>query len=455
MKNLKLFCESTAIIFSFTILMAISGCSDDYKFGLDIANQGLTSSQIRTIDDALVIAEQAKAMLGGESNTRSTQMREIDRENVRVICNDKTRSLSSAGLDTLIYVVNYAGDEGFAIISANPATEALLGVTEKGCYDDAVAENEGLALFMDMAEGYVSNRGVTSIDPFIEVVTTLIDSINPLITVAWGQMFPEGLYCPNTIAGCANTAAIQICSYYEYPTSMNLTFSQRERDAITINWSEVKMHQRSCGSYASHTNCSASVNSHMVIGEMARQCGVYAGSRYRNNGSVIPSDNPAPYSYTNYVYWNGASTSTYLDVSGGLDIVDMIESLGYVRPQPQNYTAQCTQYPLSSGKPIYMTGCNSNNGEGHAWVVDGYKHYQDILMSHATEPATFVGTSYRYYNHVNWGWNGISNGYFLDGVFSANSALTYDDPSLGTASNSFNNYVQYFPVVKQLSLIHE
>lgn len=454
MKNMKLFCESIAIFFSFTVLMAISGCSDDYKFGLDIANQGLTASQTRTIDDALVIAEQAKAMLGEEANTRSTQMREIDRENVRVICKSKTRSLSSDGLDTLIYVVNYVDDEGFAIISANPATEALLGVTGKGCYDDAVAENEGLALFMEMAEGYVRNRVVTSIDPFIEVLTTLIDSLNPLITVDWGQMFPEGLYCPNTTAGCANTAAIQICSYYEYPTSMNLTFSQRERDAITINWSEVKMHQRGCGSYASHTNCSASVNSHKVIGEMARQCGVYSGSIYYiYYDSVIPCDNPAPYSYTNYVYWDDVSTFTYLDVSCGLDVVDMIESLGYVRPQPQSYTSQCTQSPLSMGRPIYMLGSDSNGG--HFWVIDGYKYYQDILMSHATEPATFVGTSYRYYNHVNWGWNGISNGYFLDGVFNANSAFIYDDPSLGIASDSYNINLKYFPVVKQLSLIYK
>ena len=430
-----------ASLLSFVILISVLSCADDYKYETNTGNTEPNKSSIRTVAEAFEIADQAKDMFFNQSNTRSGQLRIVDKDNLRVICNSKTRSNT---FDTLIYVVNYKDNEGFAIVSAIKGTDEILGITEMGNYDDAVAENAGLSLFMEMAEKYIREKTRFPGDPFIETTTTLIGSVSPLISVKWGQEFPEGLYCPNTIAGCANTAAIQICSYYQYPTSMNLTFSQRERNSITINWAEVKTHHRGCGSYASHTNCTASVNSHKVIGEMARQCGVYSGSEYIHNGVVLPNTTPAPYSYYNYCYLNSAATSTYLDISYGLDVVDMIESLGFVRPQPQTYTSQCTKNHLNFGKPVYMYG--NSLSSGHFWVIDGYKYYKDTMTNHATEPVT-ITINYRYYNHVNWGWNGISNGYFLDNVFSAYAGYSYDDPSLGFVTNSYNYSLEYFPVV--------
>ena len=428
-------------LLSFVILFSVLCCTDDYKLETNTDNTGSKESSTRTIEDAFNIANQANNLFFNQGKTRSEQPRLVDKENLQVICNSKTRTDSS---DTLIYVVNYADNEGFAIISAIQGTDEILGITEKGNYEDAVAENAGLSLFMEMAEEYVKNKTRSPDDPFIEVIKTLIGSVNPLIDVTWGQKFPEGLYCPNTIAGCANTAAIQICSYYEHPTSMNLTFSQRERDVISINWAEIKMHQRGCGSYVSHINCTASSNSHKVIGEMARQCGVYSGSYYQNNGVSMPNNTPAPYNYFDYVAWSTASTITYLDSENALDVVDMIESLGFVRPQPYNYMSLCTKIPLNLGRPVYMYG--SNITSGHFWVIDGYKFFKDTTINHATEPAT-ITESFSYYNHVNWGWNGISNGYFLDNVFSANAAYSYDNPSLGIATNTYNYSLKYFPVV--------
>ena len=433
-----------ASLLSFVILISLLSCADDYKFETNTVNTEPNESSIRTVADAFEIADQAKDMFFNQSETRSGQSRIVDKDNLRVICNSKTRSNTS---DTLIYVVNYKDNEGFAIVSAVQGTDELLGITEMGNYDDAVAENPGLSLFMEMAEKYIREITRFSGDPFIETTTTLIGSVSPLISVKWGQEFPEGLYCPNTISGCANTAAIQICSYYQYPTSMNLTFSQRERDHITINWTDVKKHQRGCGSFSSHTNCTASVNSHKVIAEMARQCGVYADSKYyKNENTILPNNNPAPYSYYNYYSWDSAFTSSILNTPNGLDIVDMIESLGFVRPQPQNYSSQCTKDPLNLGRPVFMKGNNQSTNKGHAWVIDGYKYFKDTTTNNATVPAT-ITVSYRYYNHINWGGNGISNGYFSDGVFSTNAGYSYDNPSLGIASDTFNYSLRCFPVV--------
>lgn len=427
----------------FVIVVTASNCTDDSKFENYTNNTEQKESYIRTKEEAFRIADQAKDMLFNQSETRSGQSRIVDKESLQVICNSKTRSNTS---DTLIYIVNYADNEGFAIIPAIQGTDELLGIAEMGNYEDALAENTGFSLFMEMAEKYVKNKTRFPGDPLIETITTMIESVNPLLNVTWGQAFPEGLYCPNTIAGCANTAIIQICSYYEYPTSMTLTFSQRERDVISINWTEVKKHHRGSGSWVSHTNCNctASVNSHKVIGEMARQCGVYSDTEYKNNGVVMSNNTPAPYNYYDYHSWSNASTSTQLASPTGLGVLDMIETLGFVRPQPQNYSSKCTRYPLTLGKPVYMSGCNSSL-DSHAWVIDGYKYFKDTTINHATEPVT-ITESYRYYNHINWGGNGVSNGYFLDNVFSANAAYSYDNPSLGISTASYSYLLKYFPV---------
>ena len=421
------------------LVIATVGCSGDEQLQRDAIVLNHQANSIRTIEEAFETAEQAIQMLDGQAGTRAAQTRTINKEQVRIIGDKRTRSSSSNSSDTLIYIVNYNDNAGFAIISANRGTTALLGVSDCGNYDDAISENKGLALFMDMANAFVGNNPISSpTPPMIEVETTLIANKNPLITVAWGQKFPEGLYCPNTICGCANTAAIQIFSYYESPIFLNLTFPQRERYYILINWTEIKKHYSGGSSYASHTNCLANVNSHKNIGEMARQCAVYAQSVFSYNGIVVPSTDPLPYSYTNYVAWPNAQTGT--GISG---IVNMIEAMGFVRPYFSYYTSLCTQTDLNLNRPIYMVGHCSEGG--HAWVVDGYKYYQDVTTNHATVPET-ITTSYRYYNHVNWGWYGVANGYFLDGVFATNSAYSYDNSSLGYPNYSFTMGLSYAPI---------
>ncbi len=74
---------------------------------------------------------------------------------------------------------------------------------------------------------------------------------------------------------------------------------------------------------------------------------------------------------------------------------------------------------------------------GHSWVIDGYKYYKYVIVNNLMiEPEPY--TTYCYYNHINWGWNGHSNGYFLDGVFAANQAKSYDT-NQSTSSYSFYN----------------
>ena len=115
-----------------------------------------------------------------------------------------------------------------------------------------------------------------------------------------------------------------------------------------------------------------------------------------------------------------------IDSSGSTDALalkGLISYLGYDSDmffaEPENYTDaqwhQMLQRELSEGRPVYYTGQGGLQA-GHAFVIDGFKTAED---------------STKYY-HVNWGWDGLCNGYYLLNMLRPSSA--------GTGGSSGTNY---------------
>ena len=65
-----------------------------------------------------------------------------------------SRSTDIAGIDTLMYVVNFKDDEGFALVGADKRTESIIALVETGTFSlDSLQEStdEGLLSFIDDA----------------------------------------------------------------------------------------------------------------------------------------------------------------------------------------------------------------------------------------------------------------------------------------------------------------
>ena len=101
-------------------------------------------SKYRTYAEALAIAQDAVGMLGENCATRSGKSRSVNTSDVQYIVS--SFSTRSAGVpDTLMYIFNYEDNAGFAVVSANRATEGLIAVTEQGNYSvGKETENGGL-----------------------------------------------------------------------------------------------------------------------------------------------------------------------------------------------------------------------------------------------------------------------------------------------------------------------
>ena len=230
------------------VIFGVASCSerstDDDLAYLDRQEKQGT---IRSVDEALQIAETSINMLESSSTTRSALGRQIAVDKTRVYkLKEKTRTEEN---DTLLYVVNFENNEGFAVIAAPRSVEPLLAITESGYYDpEELTDIEGFNEFMEMAKRYVMERynanELRSLDLYYkDEIITLEDPVGPYVTVKWGQTQPEGYYCSNGYSGCTNTAIAQIMTHYEYPTSISLTYPGADISTQSLNWTQMRLHQ--------------------------------------------------------------------------------------------------------------------------------------------------------------------------------------------------------------------
>lgn len=400
----------------------------------------IVESSKRSLSEAKEIALNATRSLDDGMSRGEAEIRTMTENDVQFILGN--RSSRSADTDTLMYVFNYDDGNGFAIVSANKNTEPLICVTEAGTYNsDLVKENPGFGLYMDMAKNYVEATSGSPSSPtgpgtFEDVKrvkdTTKVVHILPKLETQWGQTNDEGKYASNGMSGCSNTAMAQIMSYFAYPSSIALTYSGATKSTQSLNWSDMKRHKIR----HSHGTCNATNNAHEAISQLHRQLGEMNKSEYRSD-----------------VTW----TEAY-------DVIDSFNELGYNASSWKSYNETNVINALQNGKLIFMGGsCEVTNEEtgalettGHHWVADGYAYYHVHVMEY-TKPvgsSTWVlsedfGYMHYKYLHMNWGWNGNSNGYFSLGVFDA-ARGKFDNQGTNFNNNQPYNFynINYFDVTR-------
>ena len=225
------------------------------------------------------------------------------------------------------------------------------------------------------------------------------ESVQPLLTALWGQGGPYNYQCPTSngqrcVTGCPATSLTMVFYYWKYPTgptpvvpgyvTSSLHLYLPDLPSTTFDWDNMLDVYR--GGYSS-----------------AQANAVAALMRYVGQAEEMDYTPEASGSY-------------------GENILETVKFFGYDQDAQlvyktrwngtENYTneewAQIMQDELFAGRPMVMCAyANSMTGlSGHAFNVDGYDGEQDMY-------------------HVNWGWNGSSNGYFVLNSFRG-SSMTFN-----------------------------
>lgn len=355
----------------------------------------------RSYEEALSLARKSIALVD-RGQTRSATARSIRSERGQCITIPSTRS-SESQADTLMYIFNFEGNDGFSIIAANRAVDPILAVAEKGNYTYGEATGvENFDFYMDAMVQSLADRKILPIDTvrttpmFKQVEVNESYSRDPFISVRWGQESPYGNYCSNGKSGCAATAIAQIMTFYRFPSSITTTYTDAPHagETIALDWDSMINY-----SYG------------YQISALMREIGQRVGMNYSNPNS------------------SGASPDK---------VASCIRSFGYTCSEFANYNISTIHDNLDNWQPAYVIGYSILGG--HAWIADGYiysrigtEYYEKRLVNN-DEPGLIPHYEYVLTNstvqttnlvHYNWGWDGSCDGYFApgNGVASGNGNI--------------------------------
>ena len=240
------------------------------------------------------------------------------------------------------------------------------------------------------------------VEQWIDASRLYVAEVAPLLgDMEWGQDMPYNMQCPNiegtrAPTGCVATALAQIMRFHAWPahgdgqlTYHTDTYNERVSwnfGATTFDWDS--MRDRYDNYYWQQVDPTPVATLMAAVGAAVRM-----DYGPESSGS---SNEIARQGMVNYL---GYDPDAYL-------------------ASPDAFTDaqwhQLLQEELSAGHPVFYTG--RGGGSGHAFVIDGVKAGDD-------------GTAYY---HVNWGWDGLCNGYYL---------LNMLRPSLvGTGGEAGANY---------------
>jgi len=218
-------------------------------------------------------------------------------------------------------------------------------------------------------------------------------NVDPLIKANWGQGSGWNRFCPvdslgpnnHTWVGCVAVAMAQALSVYMQPDTGTgrIKYNRQDYGIIEANFSETA-YKWDLMSFNTADDYNARLLYHCAV------------SVYMNFG---PDGSSAQTSNTRYAmedYFKMSKESIYLGRGNNEDI--------WVQKVTDN---------LLAGQPVIYSGNADNGKAGHAFNVDGVKEGR--------------------YFHINWGWAGSRNGYFLindfrpgSSDFSKNHAAVFD-----------------------------
>lgn len=307
-----------------------------------------------------------------------------------------------------LYLFKDGKGDGTVIASAESLTPALLGYTTTSVEGQhSPAFEYWLACYADQIEylraGVGTHIGASSSADF--AVTSLGEAVAPICQTKWDQDAPYNNLCPKlagaqTATGCVATAMAQVMKAFNYPTSGSGSISYTWKNSgetlsqdfttDTYDWENMLPTYYQVESNATQQN---------AIATLMRDAGYAVKMNYGN-------------------LTGAGSSATDSSISGAL-----INNFGYdvaiYKAARDTYALedwnQLIYDELAKGHPIIYNGVN-NNVQGHSFVCDGYD-----------------GDGYY---HINWGWSGIDNGYFLL------SALAPAHIGIGGGNGNGFNYQQ-------------
>ena len=340
---------------------------------------------------AEAISESAARAIAGHQ-LRGDAVVEVSLSSVR-----KAQAVGATQVATPAYYVfnaEKAGD-GFVIVSGDDRVAPIFGYSDNGTFDPNNVPPAMQAMLDAYAEQIAAlNDGATAAQNL-----TGKAAIKPMVTSSWNESAPLNESLPMIgdkyrVTGCVATAMAHLMYYHKWPknptesipaykfysSTQKDTIAAAELPSITFDWENMQdvYMVDVTGTVATKT-----------VSDLMRYCGQSVEMVYGTSSSSA-STSWVPRSLTDYF---GYATSQY------------VQRICYTQAEWDNLVYD----ELKAGRPILYRG--DKNPGGHAFLGDVYDG--NGLF------------------HVNWGWAGKSDGYFVLSV------LNPDDQGTGSTAGPY------------------
>lgn len=278
--------------------------------------------------------------------------------------------------ETAVYVYGKNIAEGFVLVSGEDTVTPILGYSDNGNFDyESLPEN---------AKWWINNYAdeIQAIKKGVAKATSTIKSdrsVAPILgETLWGQDTPynaltpsyDGKKCPT---GCVATAMAQVMYYHKWPvtgTGSNTYISESYKFELSVDFSKsTYLWDNMTPTYNTQSN----TESKDAVAKLMFDCGVATNMDYSPSGSGAVTRNIAKALVQNFNYDRG---------------IRFLHKLYYNAEE----WSDVVKSELDASRTVIYGG-TTDQRDTHEFVCDGYN--ADGLF------------------HINWGWNGMSNGYFL------------------------------------------
>ncbi len=325
---------------------------------------------------------------------------------------------AKTGAETnLFYVFNRGNNQGYVVIAGDDRVRSVLAYSDEGELTEADINNHPSIKWMYDEYGKSIQWAIDNLPdvpsadfqnprskaPAIQIPPLLgvnsLDRTQGLDTpVSWGQAWPFNQYCPNyryngtsypTVSGCVATAVATVMRWHKWPRKATGSYSYywKNTTKLRVNFDGVGASENQPYDWSQMPAGVTSGGYDRVTGrQLTATQADNIGRLLRDVGYTIQMDyNPS---------FTGGSGAYVFNVPRALR-----EHFGYKRQVQWQRRSDFTSDRWSTevrdemrdyGPVIYA---GYSQGGGHCFVLDGF----------ATEG----------YVHVDWGWNGSSNGWHL------------------------------------------
>ncbi len=282
-----------------------------------------------------------------------------------------------ADAQVAVYAVNLGNNEGFVLVGGNDLTDEIIGYCDHGTFDAQLMP----ANMRAWLESYVASTSATGNGNVARTKRApgrfaVKTPIAPMLDCKWNQDAPYNDRCPlvgkeHAATGCTITAMAQVMYYHKWPQQVSTPIPGYTPDnsqgtnyptlealeATTFNWDKI---------YPTYNFGEDGT-------EVARLF-IYLGTATQANYATetAVTVHSALEAMVKYFRYDASAKTEWRRQHSYDEWIDMLYA------------------ELQANRPVLFSG--TATAAGHTFVVDGYDE-EDFF-------------------HVNWGWGGMSDGYY-------------------------------------------